>query len=80
MKRRLIGVVVSDKMDKTATVQVNVVKEHPLYAKKVRGRKKFHADNPDNKAKMGQEVEIEEIAPMSKTKTWRIIRIIEEAA
>lgn len=79
MKKRLTGVVVSDKMNQTVVVQVDVVKEHPLYGKKYRARKKFSVDNPENKAQLGQQVEFEECRPISKTKKWRIVSIMEAA-
>jgi len=73
VKRRLKGIIVSCKMQKTAVVKVDRLKFHPKYKKYYRVSKKFKADNPNNKYKEGDKVIIEETRPLSKEKRWRII-------
>jgi small subunit ribosomal protein S17 len=72
-KRVLQGTVVSDKADKTVTVLVERRVKHPLYGKIIRRSKKYHAHDDANAVKAGDVVRIEECAPMSKTKTWRVL-------
>lgn len=72
-KRILNGVVVSDKTDKTVTVQVERRYTHPLLKKTVRRTKKYHAHDEANKFKVGDEVAIQETAPISKTKRWVVV-------
>jgi len=72
-KRILIGTVVSDKTDKTVTVQVERKVKHPLYGKIIRRSKKYHAHDEANEFHPGDRVRIEETRPISKTKTWRVI-------
>ncbi|GAB6907151.1 30S ribosomal subunit protein S17 [Desulfosarcina cetonica] len=79
IKRQLIGTVVSDKMDKTAVVQVERLVKHPLYKKYIRRRNKFSAHDKDNSCNIGDKVLITESRPISKQKRWRIIEIIEKA-
>ena len=79
-KRKVLrGTVVSDKMDKTITVQVSTQKSHPLYSKRVKYSKKFKAHDELNQAKIGDVVEIMETRPLSATKHYRLVKIIEEA-
>ena len=78
-KRTLIGRVVSDKMDKTVTVLVERSVKHPLYGKVVRRSNKFHAHDEANECREGDLVTIEESRPLSRTKTWRVAKIIEKA-
>ncbi len=78
-RRELVGVVVSDSMDKTITVLVETYKKHPLYGKKIKTSKKFKAHDIDSKAKVGDKVRIMETRPLSKTKRFRLVEIIEEA-
>lgn len=73
------GVVVSDKRDKTVTVQVERLVRHPIYKKYVRQRKKYAAHDPDNAAQTGDVVTIVETRPLSRTKRWRV-RSISKAA
>ncbi|MEY8381000.1 30S ribosomal protein S17 [Ileibacterium valens] len=73
------GRVVSDKMDKTITVAVETMKMHPLYGKRVNYTKKFKAHDENNTAKEGDVVEIMETRPLSKTKRFRLVKIVEEA-
>jgi len=78
-RKERIGVVISDKMDKTITVQVDRVIRHPVYNKMVRTATKFKAHDEKNSAKIGDVVKIEETRPLSKTKRWRLVEIIEKA-
>ncbi len=79
MRRTMVGRVVSDKMDKTIVVLVETYKKHPLYGKRVKYSKKFKAHDENNTAKIGDIVEIMETRPISKDKTFRLVRIVEEA-
>lgn len=72
-KRILTGTVVSDKTDKTVVVKVERKVKHPLYGKIIRRSKKYHAHDEANSFKEGQTVRIEECAPISKLKSWRVI-------
>ena len=78
-QRSLTGIVVSDKMDKTVTVVVERQVMHPTIGKVVKRTKKYHAHNDNNDAKMGDRVVIEECKPISKTKAWRVARLVERA-
>jgi small subunit ribosomal protein S17 len=78
-KRTLTGRVVSDKMDKTVTVLVESKVKHPMYGKIVRRSKKYHAHDENNEFKAGDLVEIEESAPIAKTKAWRVTRLLEKS-
>ena len=73
------GTVVSDKMDKTITVIVETKKTHPLYGKRVKYSKKFKAHDETNEARMGDKVEIMETRPLSATKRFRLVKIVEKA-
>lgn len=79
IKRELIGTVVSDRMDKTAVVQVERLVKHPLYKKYIRRRNKFAAHDKDNNCNIGDKVMITESRPISKLKRWRVTEIIEKA-
>lgn len=76
-KRRLVGRVVSDRMDKTVTVAVERRRMHPLYKKVVTSTKKFKAHDENNEVPLGALVEIVESKPISKTKRWVVGRVIE---
>ena len=78
-RRVLRGRVVSDKMDKTITVLVETHKNHPLYGKRVKYSKKYHAHDELNEAKLGDIVEIMETRPLSATKRFRLVEITEKA-
>ena len=78
-QRSLTGVVVSDKMDKTVTVLVERQVMHPTIGKVVTRTKKYHAHNDNNDAKVGDRVLIEECKPISKTKAWRVAKLVERA-
>ena len=72
-KRIMAGPVVSDKTDKTVTVLIERKVKHPLYGKIIRRSKKYHAHDENNEFSTGDLVRIEECAPYSKTKTWKMI-------
>jgi small subunit ribosomal protein S17 len=72
-KRVLTGVVVSDKTEKTVVVKVERKVKHPLYGKIIRRSKKYHAHDEGNVFKEGETVRIEECAPLSKLKSWRVL-------
>lgn len=78
--RTLTGVVVSNKMHKTITVVAGRQVAHPLYGKFIRRRTKVHAHDETNECKEGDLVLIEECRPLSKTKSWRLVRVLEKAA
>ena len=73
------GKVVSDKMDKTITVLVETYKKHPLYGKRVKYSKKFKAHDENNVAKLNDIVKIMETRPLSATKNFRLVEVVEEA-
>ncbi|HEX7812478.1 MAG TPA: 30S ribosomal protein S17 [Burkholderiales bacterium] len=77
--RKLTGRVVSDKMNKTVTVLVERKVKHPLYGKFVSRSKKYHAHDEKNEFHPGDLVLIEETRPMSRTKTWKVVELIEKA-
>jgi small subunit ribosomal protein S17 len=73
------GVVVSDAMDKTIVVKVEVIRIHPKYRKVIRRSRKFHAHDERNEAHVGDTVRIVETRPLSKTKNWRLAEVVEVA-
>jgi small subunit ribosomal protein S17 len=77
-KKLLKGKVISDKMDKTVVVSVERVFKHPLYEKIIKSRKKYKAHDETNKCKIGDFVEIIESSPISKTKRWKVLKILKE--
>lgn len=77
-KKVFTGTVVSDKNDKTITVLVTTYKKHPLYGKRVISSKKFRAHDEKNEAKTGDVVKITECRPLSATKRFRLIEIVEK--
>ena len=72
-----VGRVVSDKMDKTVVVAVDYLKPHPLYRKIIRHTNKFHAHDETNQCHTGDVVRIGETRPLSKTKRWEVVEVIE---
>ena len=72
-----IGVVASDKMDKTRVISVESRTPHPLYKKVIKKRRKFYAHDENNMTKLGDVVKIVQVRPLSKLKRWRIVEIIE---
>ena len=75
----LVGTVVSDVNDKTITVLVETYKKDPLYGKRVKSSKKYAAHDEKNEAKKGDKVLIAETRPLSKTKHFRLVKVIEKA-
>ena len=78
-RKRLTGVVTSDKMDKTVVVTVTSTKRHPLYEKVVRLKKKYKAHDENNECREGDRVEIIESKPYSRHKRWAVVRVLEGA-
>ena len=78
-RKSLQGIVVSDAMERTIVVQVERNSAHLLYKKIIKIRKKYAVHDQENQAKVGDRVEIMGTRPLSKTKRWRLVRIIEEA-
>ena len=79
LRKERIGVVVSDKMDKTIVVAVERKEMHPLYGKFVKKTTKFVAQDEKNECGIGDTVRIMETRPLSKTKNWRLVEIVEKA-
>jgi small subunit ribosomal protein S17 len=80
IRKRLVGVVVSDKMDKTVVVVVNRLVKHPIYKKYIRRQARFKAHDEENTARVGDKVEIVMSRPLSRTKRWRLSRVMERQA
>lgn len=78
-RKERVGVVVSDKMDKTITVQVERANHHPMYNKLVRTATKLKAHDEQNSAKVGDTVRVRETRPLSKTKRWVLVDVIKRA-
>ena len=78
-RKEIEGIVVSDKMEKTIIVKIEQKKQHSKYKKTIKTSKKFVAENPGNEAKEGDFVQIMETKPLSKTKCWRLVKIIKKA-
>ena len=79
LRKERIGIVTSDKMEKSITVSVEGKQKHPMYGKFIKRTKKFHVHDEKNDCNIGDTVRIMETRPMSKTKTWRLVEIIERA-
>ncbi len=79
LRRTLIGIVTSNKMDKTVVVVVNRRFQHPIYGKFIQRRKKYMAHDPQNACDMGDRVMIEESRPYSRRKRWLVKEIVEKA-
>lgn len=77
--RSVQGKVVSDKMDKSFVVAIERKVKHPLYGKFIRRTTKLHVHDENNEAKLGDVVEIKECRPLSKTKSWTLVRVVEKA-
>ena len=73
------GVVISDKMEKSIVIAAKFKEKHPLYGKCVQKTKKYHAHDENNEAHVGDTVLVMETRPLSKTKRWRLVSIIEKA-
>ncbi len=78
-KRTLIGRVVSDRMTQTVTVLVERRVRHAMYNKSIVRSSKYHAHNTNDEAKLGDLVEIQESRPLSKTKSWMVVKLLEKA-
>ena len=77
-RKRVVGTVISDKMDKTISVRVNYKRKHPQYGKFVRRSTTYKAHDEAGVAQSGDRVEIMEIRPLSKTKRWRLVQVVEK--
>ena len=78
LRKTRIGIVTSNKMTKTITVAVERIVKHPIYGKFVKKTTKFHAHDDKNEASIGDLVRIMETRPLSKTKRWRLVEIVEK--
>jgi len=79
MRKSQVGVVTSDKMDKTIVVEIERVTRHPLYRKTMRRNKSLKAHDEANNAKVGDRVLVVETRPLSKEKRWRLVEVLERA-
>ena len=79
LRKERTGVVTSNKMDKSITVAIKWKEKHPIYGKFVNKTKKYHAHDEKNECIFGDTVKIMETRPLSKTKRWRLVQIIERA-
>jgi len=79
LRKTRVGIVVSDKMDKTVVVAIEDNVKHPIYGKIVKRTLKVHAQDDNNTCGEGDKVKIMETRPLSKTKRWRVVEIIEKA-
>ena len=78
-KRQLTGRVISDKMNKTVTVLIERRTTHPLYGKVITRSGKYHAHDETNECKEGDLVTIEECRPLSRSKSWRVVKLVDKA-
>ncbi len=78
-RKQRVGVVVSDRMERTVIVRVADAITHPMYGKTIRRSAKLAADNPGNDAKMGDTVRVVETRPLSKSKRWRVTEVVQRA-
>jgi small subunit ribosomal protein S17 len=79
VQRSVTGRVVSDKMDKTVTVLIERMVRHPVYGKYIRRSTKLHVHDEDNSCRLGDTVRISETRPLSKTKSWTLVEVVERA-
>ncbi|HSW10311.1 MAG TPA: 30S ribosomal protein S17 [Bacillota bacterium] len=79
VRKERVGTVVSDRMDKTVVVAIEMVKKHPLYGRRVRRTRRFKAHDERNECKVGDRVLIVETRPLSRDKCWRVAEIVERA-
>jgi small subunit ribosomal protein S17 len=79
LRKTRVGLVVSNKMDKTIVVAVQDNVKHPIYGKIIKRTLKLHAHDEENTCNVGDKVEVMETRPLSKTKRWRLVEIIERA-
>lgn len=80
VRKRLIGIVVNNEMDKTAVVLVNQLKKHKSYSKYVKSRAKYMAHDPQNRCQVGDKVKIIESRPISKRKRWQVLEVVDRVA
>ena len=78
LRKERTGVVTSNKMDKSITVAIKWKEKHPIYGKFVNKTKKYHAHDEKNECSVGDKVRLMETRPLSKTKRWRLVEIIEK--
>lgn len=74
-----VGLVVSNRMDKTITVQLDRTIKHPLYGRVIRRHSKLYAHDPNNECGIGDKVMVSETRPLSKLKRWRLVKVLEKA-
>ena len=79
LRKTRVGLVVSNKMDKTIVVAIEDNVKHPIYGKIIKRTLKVHAHDENNECSIGDKVEVMETRPLSKTKRWRLVQIIEKA-
>ena len=79
LRKEILGLVTSNKMDKTITVMVERKEKHPMYGKYMKKSNKFHAHDQNNECNIGDTVRIMETRPLSKSKCWRLVEIVERA-
>lgn len=79
-RKKMIGTVVSDKMDKTVVVSVETLVQHRKYKKFIRRRKKYKAHDENNECRIGDKVLLVETRPLSKEKRWRVVQILERGS
>ena len=79
LRKTKIGVVTSNRMEKTVTVEIERKVKHPIYGKFVKKTTKFHAHDEKNECTIGDMVKIMETRPLSKTKRWRLVEVVEKA-
>ena len=77
-RRTIVGIVTSNKMDKTIVVKVEESRRHPLYGKTTKISKKFMAHDEKNECSIGDKVKIMETRPLSKSKRWRLVEVVEK--
>lgn len=80
LQRTLTGTVTSDKMDKSITVMIERRVKHPIYGKFIKRSTKLHVHDDANECGIGDTVVIEQCRPMSKTKSWRLVKVMEKAS
>ena len=78
LRKTRVGIVVSNKMDKTMVVAIKDNVKHPVYSKIIKRTVKIHAHDENNECSIGDKVEVMETRPLSKTKRWRLVQIIEK--
>lgn len=79
LRKTKIGIVTSNRMEKTVTVEIESKVKHPIYGKFVKKTTKFHAHDEKNECGIGDTVKIMEARPLSKTKRWRLVEVVEKA-